>query len=134
MRGVAQRLGYCLGCVWTLPNTLLGLAFVVPAWIGGGSVRWFGGNLEVYGGGAAWFLRRCCRNAAALTLGQVILARDAVTMEIARLHEYVHVWQYRRWGPLFLPAYALSSLWAWLRGRDPYRDNYFERQAFELAD
>ena len=31
---------------------------------------------------------------------------------------------------LFLPAYAASSLWAWLRGRDPYRGNAFEREAF----
>ena len=31
---------------------------------------------------------------------------------------------------LFFPLYLGSSLWQWLRGRDPYRDNRFEREAF----
>ena len=30
----------------------------------------------------------------------------------------------------FLPAYALSSLVQLLRGRNPYRENHFERQAY----
>jgi hypothetical protein len=42
----------------------------------------------------------------------------------------VHVRQYERWGPAFLPAYLLSSLLQLLRGRNPYRENHFERQAY----
>jgi hypothetical protein len=42
----------------------------------------------------------------------------------------VHVRQYERWGPLFVPAYLLSSLVELLRGRRPYRDNWFEREAY----
>ena len=38
--------------------------------------------------------------------------------------------QYERWGPFFLPAYLLSSLLQLLRGRHPYRENHFERQAY----
>ena len=45
----------------------------------------------------------------------------------------MHVRQYERWGPLMGPAYLLASLVAWLRGRRPYRDNPFERQAFDEA-
>jgi hypothetical protein len=47
-----------------------------------------------------------------------------------RAHEQVHVRQYERWGPLFVPAYLLSSLVELLRGRRPYRDNWFEREAY----
>ncbi|MDO8964417.1 MAG: hypothetical protein Q7W30_08015 [Coriobacteriia bacterium] len=46
------------------------------------------------------------------------------------MHEHVHVRQYERWGPFFLPAYAISSLVQLARGGDPYRDNRFERQAY----
>jgi hypothetical protein len=38
--------------------------------------------------------------------------------------------QYERWGPFFIPAYLGSSAWMWLRGRDAYRDNPFEAEAF----
>jgi hypothetical protein len=69
----------------------------------------------------------------ALTLGHVILGRDRSCLERCRRHERVHVGQYERWGPLFLPAYAASSLWQLACGRDPYRDNHFERQAFAVA-
>jgi len=66
----------------------------------------------------------------AITLGHVILATDKATLSAAREHEHVHVRQYERWGPLFLPAYIISSGWQILLGRRIYRDNYFERQAF----
>ena len=38
--------------------------------------------------------------------------------------------QYERWGPLFGPAYLLSSLVQLARGRRPYWDNHFEREAY----
>jgi hypothetical protein len=52
-------------------------------------------------------------------------------MEACRAHERVHVRQCERWGIFFLPAYLGGSLWAAMRGGDPYRDNPFEREAFE---
>lgn len=63
----------------------------------------------------------------------MVLGRDPSCLERCRRHERVHVRQYARWGPFFLPAYLLSSFWQWLRGRDPYRDNAFERQAYAAA-
>ena len=51
-----------------------------------------------------------------------------------RAHERVHVRQYERLGALFFPLYVGSSLVQWLRGRDPYFDNHFEREAYALAD
>ena len=65
-----------------------------------------------------------------MTLGHVILGIDGATLDSARLHEQVHVRQYERWGPLFLPAYFASSLVQLLRGRRPYLDNHFEREAY----
>jgi hypothetical protein len=84
----------------------------------------------VHGGAASWFLERICR-AQAMTLGHVILGRTASALDVCRRHEHVHIRQYRLWGPLFLPAYGVSSLWAWLRGQHPYFDNWFERQAYQ---
>lgn len=70
--------------------------------------------------------------ASALTLGHVVLARDAECHERTRIHERVHVRQVERWGLFFLPAYLLCSFWLLLRGRNPYRDNPFEIEAYRL--
>jgi tetratricopeptide (TPR) repeat protein len=51
-----------------------------------------------------------------------------------REHERVHVRQYERWGPLFIPLYLAAAAIAWWKGLDPYRDNPFEREAFERDD
>jgi len=104
--------------------------------IGGGTVRAVAGVLEAEGPWLAWLLRRLTLPAAgveALTLGHVVLGRNRSCLARCRRHERVHVGQYERWGPLFLPVYAASSLWQLARGRDPYRDNRFERQAFASA-
>lgn len=90
--------------------------------------------LEVYGGAVSWLLRRAVPlpgGAAALTLGRVVLGRSAAALSQCREHERIHVRQYERWGPLFIPVYLLASVAAGLRGGDPYRDNPFEREAFE---
>jgi len=114
--------------LWASPNTALGLL------VAAGSPRWRvrGGVVEVYGGLAT----AICRNAliqggaAAITLGHVIIGRDRPSLDGARSHEHVHVRQYERWGPLFLPAYLGCSAWLWARGRDVYRENPFEVEAY----
>jgi len=65
-----------------------------------------------------------------MTLGHSILGRNRDALAIARDHEQVHVRQYECWGPLFIPAYLGCSGLMWIRGRDPYRDNPFEVEAF----
>lgn len=67
--------------------------------------------------------------ADAMTLGHVVIGRDAMALEGTRAHERVHVRQYERWGPFFVPAYFLAGAWALLRGGHPYFDNRFEREA-----
>ena len=75
-------------------------------------------------------LRRLVRHAWPLPWTTVVLALDHDTLAALRAHERIHVQQYERWGPLFVPAYLGSSLLQWLRGQDPYLSNWFEREAF----
>ena len=118
--------------LWAFPTTLPGLIVVSLAITGGGRVQVVDGVLEARGPYIAWLLGRMplVRGAAALTLGHVVLAVDQAALESTRAHERIHVAQCERWGPLFIPAYLISSLNAALRGRDPYYDNPFEREAF----
>lgn len=69
------------------------------------------------------------RGADAITLGHVVLGRDARALDMTRAHERVHVRQYEAWGPLFIPAYLLAGVCALVRGRHPYFDNRFEKEA-----
>jgi hypothetical protein len=46
----------------------------------------------------------------------------------------VHVRQYERWGPLFIPAYFAASGWAWWKGGHAYLDNPFEVEAYRISD
>jgi hypothetical protein len=102
----------------------------------GGRLQRRGRVLEFYGGAVTWLLERMpgtdC-GAAAMTLGHVVLGRTAAALDVTRQHELVHVRQYERWGPLFVPAYLLCSAIIWSRGGDAYRDNPFEREAFRIA-
>lgn len=121
-----------LAYLWALPTTLVGLLLALPARLGGGRWRRVDGVLEVHGPWLAWTLRRCvplAGGAAAITLGHVVLGCDERCLERTRAHERVHVAQCERWGPLFLPAYAVASLVGWWRHGDAYRANAFERSA-----
>ena len=122
--GILKRL-------WASPCSALGLALAALPWAAGGSAKWSDGALEV-----TWRPQRAgCGTLArrlpvrAIVFGHVILAVTREELERFSRHERVHVEQYERWGPLFLPAYALSSLWQLARGRDAYWHNFFEVQA-----
>ena len=98
-----------------------------------GHVRIVDGVIEVHGPLLARLLASGLprpQGIAAITLGHVVLGRNARTLEATRAHERVHVAQYERWGPFFLPAYLAASLVALARGRHPYFDNPFERDAW----
>jgi hypothetical protein len=122
--------------LWAAPYTVLGLLLGVVAVLFGASFRRHHGVIEIFGGhiGNAIAKLPPSLGFAAMTLGHVILAVDRSSIDALRFHEHVHVRQYERWGPLFLPAYLLSSLLQLLRGRNPYRENHFERQAFAEVD
>lgn len=123
------------GRIWASPWTLVGLVLGAFTLLTGGGAQRHSGVIEFYGGVAKWLLGRVRNPAGALglTLGHVVLGATPVALDRVRAHELVHVRQYERWGPFFVPAYLLSSLWAWLRGKDAYRDNAFERAAYDEA-
>lgn len=117
-----------LGYLWAAPVSLLGCAIAGVAVATGGHSRVVDGVLEVEGGVLAKLLPRVGVGMApvAMTLGHVVVAVDADTLQRTRLHERVHVAQTERWGFLFPAAYLGASAIVALRGGDPYRDNPFE--------
>lgn len=122
--------------VWTFPTTSVGLIFLAPTRLGRVHARVVAGVIEIHGGLATWFLRHATLlegGASAMTLGHVVIGLDEHALELTRDHERVHVRQAERLGPLFIPAYLLASFLAWRRGLDPYRDNPFEIEAYNLA-
>jgi hypothetical protein len=119
--------------LWAAPTTSIGLLFVPLALISGGSIRVCQGVLEIQGGLVTTFLRKIVPlpgGASAMTLGHVVIAQDAMLLDLTRSHERIHVRQCERWGPFFIPAYFIGAIYARLRGRQAYRDNPFEREAF----
>jgi len=129
---VMVQIQLVLCVLWALPWTLLGVALGLSAVMTGGQGRRVGRTLEFHGGVLTSLLRRVpiAGGAAAMTLGHCVIARTLEDLNRSRRHELVHVGQYERWGPLFVPAYLACSAWLWLRGGDPYLDNPFEEEAY----
>lgn len=123
--------------LWVSLGTCVGLLLIPLAFIGGGGVQFVDGVIEGYGGWLASLLKRpiwVCGPIAAITFGHVVLGCDQPTLARTRRHERVHVRQYERWGPFFIPAYVLSSLWIKCRGGNAYLDNPFEVEAYAIDD
>ena len=117
---------------WALPNTILGLLLAPLVWLSRGQLHARDGVLEMCGGALDPLLRYCVPLAGgvdAMTLGHVVIARSRHALDATRGHERVHVRQCECWGPFFLPAYFLASLWAAVNGQGAYHGNYFEQQA-----
>ncbi len=117
--------------LWALPYTLIGSLFTPLVLATGGRAHVLDGVLELYGPLPEFWLRRVALvpNAAAITIGHVVLARDRDALEFTRAHERAHVRQYEKWGLAFIPAYVAAGAWALAAGDGAYRGNYFEREA-----
>jgi hypothetical protein len=117
---------------WAAPYSLAGLLLGGVAMLFGATPRIASGAIEIGGGRLGSLFKRLPPRVcfSAITFGHVILGVDHTTLAQLRGHEQVHVRQYERWGPFYLPAYLGSSLVQLLRGRNPYRDNHFEKEAF----
>jgi len=124
--------------VWVFPGTAVGLMATSLALVSGGRMQVVDGVLEVHGGLVTLILRRGNRwvagPIAAMTLGHVVIGCDAATLQMTRRHERVHVRQYERWGPFFIPAYLACSVWLGLRGYNSYLDNPFEVEAYAIDE
>lgn len=117
--------------LWASPGTLIGLTVGLLGLCTGGGIRRVRHTLEFHGGFVKWFLEHTPVGANAMTLGHVIIGRTPAALDITREHEWVHVRQYERWGPLFIPAYLGCSFGLWLARREAYHNNPFEREAFD---
>lgn len=120
---------------WAAPITLLALPPALMIRLTGGRVLRQGIAWEAAGGCAPrllWLMNPWMR-IDAITLGHIIIAKDAATADCMRTHEQVHVRQYERWGMFFPLAYAAASINARARGACPYRGNAFEQEAFATA-
>ena len=128
-----RRIGSMARYVWAFPATLVGVMFSVIALGAGATVHFVGGTMEVSGGSVSRLigLMPVPLRFTAITLGHVIVGIDHDALRRARFHEQVHVQQYERWGVLFFALYILSSVVQVVRGRHPYFDNCFEREAHE---
>lgn len=122
--------------LWASPASLVGFFLALPALATGATLRRVDGTLEIAGRPIDWAVGRLPAGMrfSAITFGHVIIGRDHAALARCRCHERVHVTQYERWGVLLLVLYPLSSLVQLLRGRRPYRDNVFEREAFERSE
>ena len=125
-------MGQILKFLWAGPWTLLGLCIGLGACLTGGRYQRVGPVMEFHGGLAKWLLQLTPVGAITITIGHVVLGRTADALERTREHERIHVRQYERWGLFFVPAYFFLSGFVWLQGRDAYRDNPFEVEAFEI--
>lgn len=122
--------------LWVAPASTLGLMPVPLALFQGGKIKVIDGVLEAHGGIITRLLQRglpWVGPGAAVTLGHVVWGCDQSCLDMTREHERIHVRQYERWGPLFIPLYLTASAIAAWKGLDPYRDNPFEREAFEKS-
>jgi hypothetical protein len=125
-----QSLTRLTAYLWPLPYTLGGIAIGLLLC---GRFRRVDGVVEIHGPGVAALLVKLPVPALAITIGHVVFGQDKMALEMTRGHERVHVRQYQRWGPAFVPAYLLASLLAFLRGGDAYRDNPFEVEAYAVG-
>ena len=100
----------------------------------GGKFRLVDGVIEIHGSRVASVLRRLYVPAMAITIGHAVLGQTQAALDMTRKHERVHVRQYERWGIVFVPAYLLASLYLYMLGRDGYRENPFEIEAYSVDD
>ncbi|MFK8113683.1 MAG: hypothetical protein AB8B91_15885 [Rubripirellula sp.] len=114
---------------WAIPYTMAGIAIGLLL---GGRFQRVDGVIEIHGPLIASVLNRMYVPAMALTFGHVVFGQTLAALEITRKHERVHVRQYERWGIAFVPAYIIVSVYLYLRGRDGYRENPFEVEAYAV--
>ena len=122
-----------LPVIWAAPTSLVGLAILIP-FGGGARFRWVQGALEVWGPGIEWMFKRFSPvGAQAMVIGHFVFGINPWVLTALRRHERVHVHQAEIFGPFFLPLYIGASLWLLMQGRDGYRSNPFEVQAYSIG-
>ena len=140
---MVQRVLEKLGILWALPITLSILLIValLRMLYPNSGIRWvrvrypqYGGTsmVAVWGYPIAGILKFMPPNGVeGVTLGHVVLFRNAWSIRGIGAHEFEHVRQYMCWGFLFPLVYGLESLWQFVHQRHYYWDNRFEKAAYQ---
>mgnify|MGYP001829250890 CR=1 FL=1 len=114
---------------WPAPYTLTGIAIGLLLF---GRFRRVNGVVEIHSPQIAAILNRLYVPALAMTFGHVVFGQSQAALDATRDHEHVHVRQYERWGIVFVPADLAASAYLLVRGRDAYRENPFEIEAYSI--
>ena len=138
---VDATLSKCSGIIflakilWAAPWSFWGAGVGVTGLLTGGGVRRRGRIVEFWGGLLPLFLRYFpfIAGSPVATFGHVVVGRSQRHLDACRPHQMIHVRQYERWGPLFVPTYLLLWFALWCIGKRPYYDNPFEREAFDAT-
>jgi len=138
---IDATLGKCSGIfslakiLWAAPWSFWGAGVGATGLLTGGGVRRHGRTVEFWGGLLPLFLRHFpfVAGSPVATFGHVVVGRSQRHLDACRPHQMIHVRQYERWGPLFVPMYLLSWFALWCIGKRPYHDNPFEREAFDAT-
>jgi hypothetical protein len=65
-----------------------------------------------------------------ITIGNVIGVKESSLDKELLQHELIHVWQYRGFGPTFLPLYGIDAI-----AHNGYgRDMWFEKPAYDYEN
>lgn len=117
--------------IWAAPCSVVGLVLAAPLLLAGAKAHSVCGVLEVSLSQQEKLSFRLLHRLpfCAITFGHVVIGLTEQNLEHLRAHEHEHVRQYERWGLFFFFAYPASSLYQWVRGNNPYWDNWFEVQA-----
>jgi hypothetical protein len=124
-----------LGKLWTAPNTAIGLLFGAVAvtlgaraQLGRNALEFLDNPFIALWGGAAMVLGNTIHYAPGRTPFDIVPRYDLSGYVVLGEHERAHTAQYERWGPFFLPVYAIS----WLPFVKP-DGNRFEHAADDIA-
>jgi hypothetical protein len=109
--------------LWTLPNTLIGLAFAL---LSGAVPRRTNGLLVSHSSRGLAYLFLMRRGFGAITFGRVVVSAIPVTPRLL-VHEGHHARQYDVLGPFFIPIYL------WHQMRVGYWRNPLELEAEACA-
>jgi hypothetical protein len=118
--------------LWASTYSVWGLGIGAIGLLTGGGVQRSGRILEFWGGIIPTFLKYFpfVAGSPVATFGHVVVGRCPRHLDACRPHQLIHVQQYERWGPLFIPTYLTWWFVLWCCGKRPYYDNPFEREAF----
>ncbi|NLF09220.1 MAG: hypothetical protein GX594_14775 [Pirellulaceae bacterium] len=119
--------------IWASPWSLWGAGIGLLGLLTGGGVQRSGRIVEFWGGLLPLFLRYFpfVAGSPVATFGHVVVGRSQRHLEACRPHQLIHVQQYECWGPLFIPMYLGWWFFLLTRGKHPYYDNPFEREAYD---